>query len=48
MPTYTKNQLVYLSKDKELSLGADVMGWNSLKKQKSKKTQFFFFLFEDK
>ena len=31
---YTKNWLVSWSDNKELSLGADVIGWNSLKKKK--------------
>ena len=34
---YTKNWLVSWSDDKELSLGADVIGLNSLKKKKKKK-----------
>ena len=34
--TYTKNQLVSWSDDKELSSGTDVIGWNFLKKSKEK------------
>ena len=32
IPAYTKNQLVSWFDDKELSSGADAIGWNSLKK----------------
>ena len=32
-PAYTKNWLVSWSDDKELSLGVDTIGWNSLKKK---------------
>ena len=36
-PTYTKNLLVSWSDDKELSLEANIIGWNSLKKLKKLK-----------
>ena len=37
---YTKNWLVFWSDDKELSLGADAIRWNSFKKRKRFKLQF--------
>ena len=39
---YTKNRLVFWSNDKELSLKADVISWNSLKKRKRKRKKKMF------
>ena len=38
IPTYAKNQLMYLFNDKKLSLKADTISWNYLKK----KSYYFF------
>ena len=37
---YTKNWLVSLFDDKELSLGADAIGWNSFQKKKKSLVEF--------
>ena len=41
MPAYTKNRLVSWFDDKELLSGADIIGWNSLKKRVKLKFQNF-------